>query len=415
MSTFRDPYNACLSITLLPTQMASLLHVDDPYIYKVFFQLLFAACPVMVFTLARRYFSDRVAILAVAYFIGFPTFFTDLPFLNRQEMALLFVAAAFLAMTNPLWRKRRRQLVLVAAAVGAGLCHYSSSYVLFGTLAVAWLGQIIFARGWPPAWTRSDPLDTPEGRWASATTRTVGLGCLAAILAVIVAWGGLATKTADGVTSEFNSAVSTFLPARRWGQVRKRQLRPLLRGRVEQPIAAQPERQQSHTSRPVPRRDPGRTGQGGSRHVHPPNGGGPLPDPDRAPAQPPRHPRRAHAVTRRRIAHHRERYGARLAAKGEQVFLLIGMLGLLLSKRWRNKAGREYLPLRRRHRGPRRRDRPTRPLGRVWRSARLPTALILVAAVVVIGSLALVQPLGRRWRPALAGGLGLPSSPPRPD
>ena len=211
MSTFRDPYNACLSITLLPTQMASLLHVDDPYIYKVFFQLLFAACPVMVFTLARRYFSDRVAILAVAYFIGFPTFFTDLPFLNRQEMALLFVAAAFLAMTNPLWRKRRRQLVLVAAAVGAELCHYSSSYVLFGTLAVAWLGQMIFARGWPPAWTRSDPLDTPEGRWASGYHPHRRARLPGRHPGRHRGMGGLATKTADGVTSEFNSAVSTFL------------------------------------------------------------------------------------------------------------------------------------------------------------------------------------------------------------
>ena len=196
MSTFRDPYNACLSITLLPTQMASLLHVDDPYIYKVFFQWLFAACPVMVFTLARRYFSDRVAILAVAYFIGFPTFFTDLPFLNRQEMALLFVAAAFLAMTNPLWRKRRRQLVLVAAAVGAELCHYSSSYVLFETLAVVLARADDLRPGLAACLDSLRSPGHPGGTLGLSYHPHRRSGRLAAILAVIVAWGGLATKTA---------------------------------------------------------------------------------------------------------------------------------------------------------------------------------------------------------------------------
>ncbi len=408
MSTFRDPYNACLSITLLPTQMASLLHVDDPYIYKVFFQLLFAACPVMVFTLARRYFSDRVAILAVAYFIGFPTFFTDLPFLNRQEMALLFVAAAFLAMTNPLWRKRRRQLVLVAAAVGAELCHYSSSYVLFGTLAVAWLGQMIFARGWPPAWTRSDPLDTPEGRWASATTRTVGLGCLAAILAVIVAWGGLATKTADGVTSEFNSAVSTFL--HHGGGAKSASVNyGLFSGGGSNNRSQLNQSGSNHTLL-----DQYRDETLAERAKADPGTFIPLTVVDRY--QTPTVPQPNLPVTR--AGHALSRVGVSpttvndvirsLAAKGEQVFLLIGMLGLLLSKRWRSKAGREYYYL------------CAAAIVVLVAVTVLPDlsveygvlrvfqqALILVAPVIVVGSLTLFQPLGRRWRQALAGGVGL--------
>ena len=87
IGSFRDAYNACLSITILPTEIWQLIRVDDPYVYKVFFQLLFAACPVLVYLLARRYWSKQVSVLAVVYFVGFPTFFSDMPFLNRQEIA----------------------------------------------------------------------------------------------------------------------------------------------------------------------------------------------------------------------------------------------------------------------------------------------------------------------------------------
>ena len=119
--SLNNAFNACLSITIFPTEMASLMHVDNPYIYKVFFQLIFAACPVMVYAISRRYFSERISILAAIYFIGFPTFLTDMPYLNRQEMALIFVGAGILAITNPNWSKRRKQVTLVVAAVGVEL------------------------------------------------------------------------------------------------------------------------------------------------------------------------------------------------------------------------------------------------------------------------------------------------------
>ena len=103
MAYFQDPYNACLSITILPTELGQIINVDNPYVYKLFFQLIFALCPVLAYAIARRHFNRRISTLSVAYFVGFPTFFTDTPFLNRQQIALLFVAAGLLAATNPVW------------------------------------------------------------------------------------------------------------------------------------------------------------------------------------------------------------------------------------------------------------------------------------------------------------------------
>jgi uncharacterized membrane protein len=153
MANLQGAYNACLSITILPTELGQILSVYSPYVYKLFFQLIFALAPVLAYGVARRYFNRGISTLAVAYFVGFPTFFTDMPFLNRQEIALLFVGAGLLAATNPVWSLRRRQISLAVAGLGVELAHYSTMYVLLGILVIgllcsygarltAWVGRL---------------------------------------------------------------------------------------------------------------------------------------------------------------------------------------------------------------------------------------------------------------------------------
>ena len=90
IDSFRNAYNACMSITILPAAFAALFKFSDPYIYKILFQIIFAFVPPVVYTIVRRYVSMEMAFLAAFYFISFPTFFSDMPMLNRQEIAFLF-------------------------------------------------------------------------------------------------------------------------------------------------------------------------------------------------------------------------------------------------------------------------------------------------------------------------------------
>ena len=403
MSAFQNPYNACLSITLLPTQMAALLHVDDPYIYKVFFQLLFATCPVLVFLLARRYFSVRVSVLAVVYFIGFPTFFTDMPFLNRQEMAFLFVSAGFLVMTSPLWRRRQRQGLLVIAAIGVELCHYSSSYVFFGTLLVAWVAQTLLARGWPPVLTRSHLPDTEGGRWSTAV-RTIGAGSLVAILAVIVLWGGVVTRTANGVVSEFRSDVTGFVHHN--GGEKASSV-----GYGLVPGASSSGASDSSSTAQI---DQYRDQTLAARAKAAPGTFVPLSAVDEYPTPVISQPDLPLTSAGRALNHVGVAPSSvndvmrSMAAKGEQVFLLIGMLALVLSKRRRGTVGREYYYL------------CIGAIAALVAITVLPNlsveygllrvfqqALLVIAPVIVVGSLALFRPLGTRWSGLLASGVGL--------
>ncbi len=208
MAYFHDAYNACLSITILPTELGQIINVDSPYVFKLFFQMIFALCPVLAYAMARRYFNRGISTLSVAYFVGFPTFFTDMPFLNRQEIALLFVAVGLLAATNPVWSFRRRQVSLGVAGLGTEISHYSTMYVLVGTLVIALLLSYVarlFIKS-DPAGTRSDParLDVHRGgrRWVPTARGAVSIGLVAMFIGIIFAWGTLATKTTSQVLSD---------------------------------------------------------------------------------------------------------------------------------------------------------------------------------------------------------------------
>ena len=206
ISDLHDAYNACMSITILPTEVAQIVHVDNPYVYKVFFQLMFALCPVLVYAIARRFWSTSIAILAAIYFAGFPTFLNDMPFLNRQEIAFLFVSAAILSITNPVWTLRRRQLGLCVASLGVELSHYSTMYLFLGTLLAAWASGYI---SWvnPRRWRRPTGVtDANRTSWG-VMSRTVGMGSILIMVAIMLGWGGLATHTAGSALTDAESAV----------------------------------------------------------------------------------------------------------------------------------------------------------------------------------------------------------------
>jgi uncharacterized membrane protein len=208
MAYFHNAYNACLSITILPTELGQIIHVDNPYVYKLFFQLIFAICPVLVYGISRRYFSRRMSLLSVAYFIGFPTFFTDMPFLNRQEVALLFVATGVLAATNSVWSFRKRQLALTLAGVGVEVSHYSSMYFFVGVLIVSWLCR--YGAG---VLTRSSPtwLDVLSRRlrWAPGAGVSVTVGVIGVFVATVILWGGLITGSSGQALRTSESAIQS--------------------------------------------------------------------------------------------------------------------------------------------------------------------------------------------------------------
>ncbi|SHF49070.1 Predicted membrane protein [Jatrophihabitans endophyticus] len=140
MSAYPSPYNACLSVNILPSVLVEYLGVGGVFVFKVVLQLVFALVPVCVYVAARRTVPRRMAMLAPAVFALFPTFYTDMPFLTRQETAYLFLALVLLGATQRGWSVRVRRRLVLAFGVGVVLSHYSTTYVLVITLILGLLG-----------------------------------------------------------------------------------------------------------------------------------------------------------------------------------------------------------------------------------------------------------------------------------
>ena len=184
-----------------------LMRVDDPYIYKLWFQIFFALCPVFVYRISLRYTNRAMAIVATIYFIAFPTFFTDMPFLNRQEIAYLFVAACVMTASGPAIPRKAMHLRIGLFSVGVVLSHYSTSYVFFGTIAIGWFIYKILAKFSQSRLSGNSVLRSKSGR---IITPSIGLINVALLLAGIFLWNGVATHTVRGLSSTVTQAIQSL-------------------------------------------------------------------------------------------------------------------------------------------------------------------------------------------------------------
>jgi hypothetical protein len=131
-------------------------------------------------------------------------------FLNRQEIAFLFVCAAILSITNADWSLRRRRLVFFGASLGVELSHYSTMYFFLGILVIGWSAQLIGRMNFR-LWRRVHKGESARRPTWGIMVRTVGIGSIFVVAAIAFTWGQLATQTAGSAFTDASSAVSGLI------------------------------------------------------------------------------------------------------------------------------------------------------------------------------------------------------------
>ena len=135
MSHYQDAYNACLSITLLPTMLSAVLpKIPDQLILRGLFQITFAMMPVALFGFLKKYVSSAIAFLACLFFISQPTLLQDFAYLTRQEMAVLFYALALLAFSSRSLSRFQQYLLALFFGISMVWSHYSTTYIAIAVL-----------------------------------------------------------------------------------------------------------------------------------------------------------------------------------------------------------------------------------------------------------------------------------------
>lgn len=132
LTAFNSAYNACLSITILPTILSNFLHINDNYIYKVVYQILFSIVPVICFVIFSKHAARLIAFLAAFNLMLFPTFVNDMTMLNRQEIAFIFFALMLLVLLHKKMRPRIKNILFILFGFGMVFSHYSTTYMTIG-------------------------------------------------------------------------------------------------------------------------------------------------------------------------------------------------------------------------------------------------------------------------------------------
>ena len=132
-------YNSCISITILPTIFASFTKINNEYIYKLIFPILFSIVPLMIYLSTKKFLSEGYAFLTSFFFISQYWFIAQMPALARQEMAFIFLALIYLLIFNHELNKSVKAFLYIILGMSIILSHYSTTYVWLATMVIFYI------------------------------------------------------------------------------------------------------------------------------------------------------------------------------------------------------------------------------------------------------------------------------------
>lgn len=129
MSNYQNAYNSCLSITILPTMLSFLAKINDEYIFKLLYPLIFSLAPVSMYYIVKNFAKEYIAFLSVLIFIFQPSFILEIAMLARQEIGLFFlVLLLFVFFLNKLSNGKKIFLFIIYY-FSLVVSHYSTTYI----------------------------------------------------------------------------------------------------------------------------------------------------------------------------------------------------------------------------------------------------------------------------------------------
>jgi len=139
ISRYSNAYNACLSITILPTIYELLTGIDGLYIYKLIAQLIFSITPLGLYVLFKKYINNEYNFLSCLFFISQTTFIFEFVEHVRQEIAILFFILAMMVFFDTEIDKLNRRILFLVFMFGVIVSHYTTAYVFFFIVFLSWL------------------------------------------------------------------------------------------------------------------------------------------------------------------------------------------------------------------------------------------------------------------------------------
>ncbi|KAF5068358.1 hypothetical protein DSECCO2_243880 [anaerobic digester metagenome] len=124
---YYNPYNVCLSVTILPVIYKVFTALNSEYIFKLLFGIIGSFIPLVLYTVSQKYVGKRGAFIA-SFLLVFQTYFIYILGLVRQEIAFLFFFLAVMVMFDSEINKNIKKLLFIILMISVVVSHYSTSY-----------------------------------------------------------------------------------------------------------------------------------------------------------------------------------------------------------------------------------------------------------------------------------------------
>jgi len=128
LSDFQHAYMACLSSSMLPTVYWSLMGVEKLYIYKFWYQLIWAIVPVICYILYKNYVSNLSAFLSSFLIISQTAYIFTLQSAIRNEFGLFFLILVMVTFFNKDINEMNKRILFIIFSFSMILSHYTTSY-----------------------------------------------------------------------------------------------------------------------------------------------------------------------------------------------------------------------------------------------------------------------------------------------
>jgi uncharacterized membrane protein len=127
-SQFSTLYSSVISISILPSVIASVSGLDGLTIFRFVFPVLYSILPVLLYKVYRNILAPKFAYLAV--FLLMSSYYDQLISLARQEVAELLLVVLLLIFFSPKIRNRLSGAVAtVVLTMGLVMSHYTTAFL----------------------------------------------------------------------------------------------------------------------------------------------------------------------------------------------------------------------------------------------------------------------------------------------
>jgi len=143
-----DLMNGMLSITILPTIYSEILNIQEIWVFKLVYPLIFSFVPLILYQMYKKRFSEKAAFLAVFYFMAYGVFFSEMLGLVRQMIAELFYALLLFLILDECAEKHTvsRRICLALFSAGLIMSHYALSSLFIFCIILAYVSLYFLKR-----------------------------------------------------------------------------------------------------------------------------------------------------------------------------------------------------------------------------------------------------------------------------